>query len=116
MGIIEPMAGIFGRKNDEEYVELEHQEEQRAPSKVPLEIERIEIFDDSERVQEKLREGRILIVKVKGLKEKDVAELKRAVSRIKRTCMAVNGDLAAIGEDWLLITPASAKILKVAVE
>ncbi|MBI2579928.1 MAG: cell division protein SepF [Candidatus Aenigmarchaeota archaeon] len=109
------MVGLFGRK-DEDYIELEHQEEMRVPSKVPLEIERIEIFDDSERVQEKLREGRILIVKVRGLKEKDIGELKRAVSRIKRTCMAVNGDLAAIGEDWLLITPASARIHKAAAE
>ncbi|MDI6721785.1 MAG: cell division protein SepF [Candidatus Aenigmarchaeota archaeon] len=108
------VKGIFGKRSgdDEEYVELEHQKEERMESKIPLEIERIEIFDDSERIQDKLRTGRILIVKVKSLREKDVSELKRAINRIKRTCMAVNGDLAAIGDDWLIVTPSTAKVHK----
>jgi SepF-like predicted cell division protein (DUF552 family) len=102
---------LFGKKT-EDYLELEHVEEQKIASKIPLEVERIEIFDDSERIQEKLREGRILVVKIKGLKEKDVSELKRAVNRIKRTCAALNGDMAAIGDEWLLVTPSAAKIHK----
>ncbi|MBI2173537.1 MAG: cell division protein SepF [Candidatus Aenigmarchaeota archaeon] len=106
-------VGIFGRKgSDEEYMELEHREEEKVRARIPLEIERIEVFDDSERVQEKLRDGRILMIKIKGLKEKDIGELKRAVNKIKRTCMALNGDLAAIGDEWLLVTPPSAKIQK----
>jgi len=110
------MPGIFGRRDDQEYMELEHQEEEKISSRIPLEIERIEVLDDSDRVQEKLREGRILIVKIKGLKEKDMGELKRAVDRIKRTCTALNGDLAAIGDEWLLATPGSAKIHKAPAE
>ena len=105
------MSSIFGQK-EEDYLELEHQEEEKISSRIPLEIERIEVLDDSDRVQEKLREGRILMVKIKGLKEKDIGELKRAVNKIKRTCMALNGDLAAIGDEWLLVTPSSAKIQK----
>ncbi len=109
------MPGIFGKK-EEDYLELEHQEEEKISSRIPLEIERIEMLDDSDRVQEKLREGRILIVKIKGLKEKDIGELKRAIDRIKRTCTALNGDLAAIGDEWLLATPGGAKIHKAPVE
>ena|SRR3989344_254999 len=109
------MPSIFGKK-EEDYLELEHQEEEKISSRIPLEIERIEVLDDSDRVQEKLREGRILIVKIKGLKEKDLGELKRAVDRIKRTCTALNGDLAAIGDEWLLATPGGAKIHKAPAE
>ena len=37
-------------------------------------------------------------------------ELKRAVEKLRKTCLAINGDIAGMGEDWLIMTPPSAKV------
>ena len=47
---------------------------------------------------------------IRDLREKDVGELKRAVARIRKTCIAVNGDIAGVSNDWVIVTPEYAKI------
>ena len=47
---------------------------------------------------------------MKVVKEKDMVELKRAVSKIRKTCEAIDGDVAGFGEDWLVATPSFAGI------
>ncbi|MBI4014330.1 MAG: cell division protein SepF, partial [Candidatus Aenigmarchaeota archaeon] len=86
------------------------QDEERKDAKLTIQVEKLSSFADANRIQEKVRSGRILLVKIRELREKDVAELKRAVTRVRKTCLAVDGDIAGIGEDWLLVTPKTAKI------
>lgn len=100
--------GIFDKADD--YVELETEGERK--SKVPIEVERIAEYADSDRIQRKLREGSIMLVRVKELREKNVNELKRALERIKRTCEAVGGDVVGAGDDWIIVSPAIAKIVR----
>ena len=58
-----------------------------------------------------LREGfTVALLNVKLLKDKDVTELKRAVSTLKKTCNAINGDIAGFGDDWLVATPGFAQV------
>lgn len=100
--------GMFDKGED--YVELDPEEERK--SKVPVEVERIAEYADSDRIQRKLREGSIMLVRVKELREKNVNELKRALERIKRTCEAVGGDIVGAGDDWVIVSPAMAKIVR----
>jgi len=95
---------------EEPYVELETEDERKG--KVPIEVERITEYADSDRIQRKLREGSIMLVRVKELKDKNPNELKRAIERIKRTCDAVGGDIVGAGEDWIIVSPANAKIVR----
>ena len=37
-------------------------------------------------------------------------DLRRAISKLKKTVGAVNGDIAGFGDDWIAITPESASI------
>jgi len=105
------IKGIFDKfRGEEDYVELEPAAEEEEEKKIIVQVERIGDMADADRIQRKVREGNILLVKIKDLRDKDLEELKRAVERIKRTCMAINGDIAGIGEDWLLVCPASAKV------
>jgi SepF-like predicted cell division protein (DUF552 family) len=97
------------KKVPEEYLEL-GLEEEKPSEKLLIQVERMDSFADSERIQQRLRDGRILLVKVKDLKERDMNELKRAVAKVKKTCLALNGELAGLGEDWLLATTRRAKI------
>lgn len=106
-----PIKDIFDKfRGDDDYVELEPSQEEPEEKKIVVQVERIGDIADSDRIQRKVREGYILLVKIKDLRDKDMEELKRAVEKIKRTCLAVNGDIAGIGEDWLLVCPASAKV------
>ncbi|MBN1896186.1 MAG: cell division protein SepF [Candidatus Aenigmarchaeota archaeon] len=74
--------------------------------KMDIIIESVKEFGDTERVLKHVREGRIVLMKVKALKEKDLGELKRVVERFKRTILAQNGDIVGIEQDWLLLVPS----------
>ena len=102
---------LLGKKDDDKYVEMTP-EDVKTDERVTLQIDRIEAFSDSERVLNKLRAGDIVLVKIKHLRDKDDAEFKRAMQRIKKTCGTLNGKIGALGNDWVLLTPNYASIQK----
>ena len=105
--------GLFDKlktpSSQEEYLDIEHQEESVMQRSV-VEVERIENLADTERIQKKIRSGSIMLVKIKELRSRDMNELKRAIDRVKKTVTALNGDIAGVGEDWIVVTPGHAKI------
>ena len=105
---IKDIMGKFKGEGDE-YVEID-MEEQQENKKLLVEVERLDNYADSDRLQRKVREGNILLVKIKDLKAKDMEELKRSVEKLRKTCLAINGDIAGMGEEWLILTPAAAKV------
>ena len=50
------------------------------------------------------------MINIKALKEKDIVELKRAVTKLKKTCDAIEGDIAGFGEDYIVAVPYFAEI------
>lgn len=104
------------KKEQEEYVELDVEGQETSSEKLLIRVEKMENFSDSDRIQDKIRDGYLLLVKVRDLREKDVNELKRAVAKIKKTCLAHNGEVAGLGEDWLLVTTQNARIHREAAE
>ena len=105
---IKDIMGKFKGERDE-YVEID-MEERQENKKLLVEVERLDNYADSDRLQRKVREGNILLVKIKDLKAKDMEELKRSVEKLRKTCLAINGDIAGMGEEWLILTPAAAKV------
>jgi len=60
-----------------------------------------------------LREGyTIAVIDIKHLKNKDVIELKRVISKIKKTIEAMEGSIAGFGENTVIAVPPFAKIQK----
>lgn len=104
------MLNLFGKQEDEDYATLEQGEEERTDGRVLLHIERLSDFSDSDRIQQRLRDGHLMIVKIRDLRQKDAVELKRAVAKIRKTCLALNGDIAGLGDDWIIVTPPTARI------
>ena len=98
----------------QEYVEVNIADGLAATSrdlgKVSIVVEKLSEFSDTERVLKQVREGHIIFLKIKGLKEKDIGELKRAVERLKKTVMASNGEIIGIEQDWLILTPEHAAV------
>ena len=73
----------------------------------------IEDFSDIKPILDALREGyTISLVNIRPLKDKDLVELKRAINKLKKTCEAVEGDIAGFGDDWIALTPSFAKIFR----
>ncbi|MFH1445059.1 MAG: cell division protein SepF [Nanoarchaeota archaeon] len=73
--------------------------------KVGIKIEKLNDFSDTERILKHVREGKVIFLKIKTLKDKDMGELKRAVERLRKTVIAGNGDIAGVEQDWLILTP-----------
>ena len=73
----------------------------------------IEDFSDIKPILDALREGyTISLVNIRPLKDKDLVELKRAINKLKKTCEAVEGDIAGFGDDWIALTPSFAQIYR----
>ncbi len=119
------MANIFSRikekikapVNDypdefkEDYVEVGLENISSKKSKILIRPFVIEDFPDIKPALDALRDGyTIALVNIKPLKEKDLVELKRAINKLKKTCDAIEGDIAGFGEDWIVVTPNFAQI------
>ena len=98
-------------ETEEQYMEVNVMDsEDRKTGRVRITIEKLNDFKDTDSVLRALRKGNIVFLKIKGLKEKDMGELKRSVERLKKATIANNGDIAGIEQDWMIITPEFAAI------
>ena len=110
MGGREPEAISEG--GEKEYVELDTTAAE-ARGKVVVRPFVMENFQDIKNVVDALREGNtIAIVNIRPLKDKDIIELKRAISKLKKTADAVSGDIAGFGDDYIIATPSFAQIYR----
>ncbi|MEM5794620.1 MAG: cell division protein SepF [Candidatus Aenigmatarchaeota archaeon] len=99
------------KEEKEEFVELDTsllEEDKR----IKIKVENLTGFVDTEKVQQLLREGNVVFLKIKDLRNKDINELKRCVERLKKTCLAMNGDMVGVDEDFLIITPDFARVFR----
>ena len=94
------------------YVELgANPQKEEQQSKVIVRPFVIEEFEDIKEILDVLREGStIALVNIKPLKDKDLVELKRAISKLRKTCEAIDGDIAGFGEDYVMAVPYFARI------
>lgn len=105
---------IFNKGSEEDYVEIDlNSQETSGENKVVVKPFVLRQFEDINEVLSSLREGyTIAVIDIKPLKTKDVVELKRAVSKIKKTVEAMEGSIAGFGETTIIATPQFAQIDK----
>lgn len=94
---------------EDDFVELDA-EMSESEEKVVIRAETLTEFSDVEKVQEHLRNNHIVWVNIQPLKNKEMADLKRAVKRLKKTVSSVDGDLAGVDEEWIVACPDYATI------
>jgi len=98
-------------EESDNYVELGTPSASEDKSRVVVRPFVMEDFEDIKEILDCLREGStIALVNIKPLKEKDLVELKRAISKLRKTCEAIEGDIAGFGEDYVVAVPYFARI------
>lgn len=112
--VLEKMLGKFKASkagNSEEFIEID-EKSTKEEGKVGVRIETLRGFTDTERIQGMVREGNVVFLRIKDLRGKDMGELKRSVEKLKKTCSAMNGDIAGVDEDFLILTPKFARVYR----
>ncbi len=95
------------------YVELGSESHIDTKSKLTVRPFVIEEFEHIKPILDSLREGHtIALINIKPLKDKDLVELKRAINKLKKTCDAIEGDIAGFGENWIAAVPSFAYIYR----
>lgn len=96
----------------EDYLEIDLGHEKKE-KKIMVKLFALKQYEDVNQVLNSLREGyTIAIIDIKTLKQKDPIELKRAISKVKKTIEALNGNINGFGENIVIATPSFAKIEK----
>ncbi len=102
---------LYPEELNDDYVEIDTAVDKGAKAKIVVRPFIIEDFSDIKPTLDSLREGyTIALVNIKPIKDKDLVELKRVVNKLKKTCDAIEGDIAGFGDDWIVVTPSFAQV------
>lgn len=96
-----------------DYLEIDVESKEDKEKKVQVRLFVMRSYDDVTAILDSLREGyTIAVIDIKTLRQKDPIELKRAISKIKKTAEALEGSIAGFGENNVIVTPSFAQISK----
>ncbi|MBU2099888.1 cell division protein SepF [Candidatus Micrarchaeota archaeon] len=68
--------------------------------------------EDTAMVSDELRKGNIILLNIGDLSKRNAIKLRELVSSIKNTVEEINGDIARISNERILVTPSKVKIIK----
>ncbi|MEM7819618.1 MAG: cell division protein SepF [Candidatus Aenigmatarchaeota archaeon] len=77
---------------------------------IKIMIEKITGIPDSDNIIKNVKNGNIVIARIKELKDTNTDELKQIISKIKTIVTGIDGDIAGVGDEWLIVTPKTARI------
>jgi len=102
-------------ESEQGYVELGTESGIESGAKLMVRPFVIEEFEQIKPILDALRErnpATIALINIKPLKDKDLVELKRAINKLKKTCDALDGDIAGFGDNWIAAVPKGAYIYR----
>jgi len=67
---------------------------------------------DADAVIREVKQGNLVLVNIADLNKRNKAKLKELLSRIKAEVRAIDGDMAGISAERVLVTPSKVKIIK----
>lgn len=115
-GLGEALGKVFGRGKKESESSTVAQGEKSAaapfaaPEKVYLKALPLRDLEDVEMIKQEVKLGNVLILKVSPLARKSIDDVKTAVSQLMDFTQSVGGDIARLGEERVVITPAFIRI------
>ncbi len=105
---------MFGKSSSsDEYIELDLNQKAERKERIKIRPFTLKKYDDINDILTALREGyTIAFIDIRPLKSKDIIELKRAVSKIKKTVDAMEGTIAGFGDHALIAAPEFAEVYR----
>jgi hypothetical protein len=67
---------------------------------------------DAEAIVREVKQGNLVLANIADLNKRNKAKLKELLGRIKSEVRAIDGDMAGISAERVLVTPAKVKIIK----
>jgi SepF-like predicted cell division protein (DUF552 family) len=101
-----PRLGILRRPGKEE----KKSEGKSNPRKTYLKAMPLRDLLDLDSIKTEVREGNILILRITPLANKSIDDVKRAVNELCEFAETVGGDIARLGEERVVVCPASVRI------
>jgi hypothetical protein len=82
--------------------------------KQPTYVKSITLRDltDIEEVKHDVKKHNVVIIRVTPLAQKSIDELKKAVEELYKFAQSIEGDIARLGEERIVITPPGVKVWK----
>jgi len=112
----EALGKVFGRSRKPEGSAAEGKETKpivpaaAVPEKVYLKALPLRDLEDVEMIKQEVKSGNVLILKVSPLAKKSIDDVKTAVGQLMEFTQSVGGDIARLGEERVVITPAFIRI------
>lgn len=94
----------------EEYVDMDTNE--KPVEQVKILVDKLEGFSSCDNIIKSVRAGHIVVAKIKDLKENNMDELKQSISKLSNFAKSVDGDIAGVGDDWIILTPRVACVVR----
>jgi len=79
-------------------------------SKIYLKAMPLRSLSDLETIKREVKSGNILIIKVSPLANKSIEDIKKAVNELCKFVKTVDGDIARLGEERIVVTPSGVRI------
>jgi len=67
---------------------------------------------DCQSVLKEAKEGNLVLLNIEGLAKRNAVKLKELVTIIRSGVQSIDGDIARISQDKVLVTPSKVKIVK----
>lgn len=106
---------FFGEKKSGEvsgYIDLEKYVEKtgaRIPAKMHVRVGEIQRYEDLKNFTDYVYGGNVLLLDFSPIAEEEVI-LKRVTSELKKMVEEVNGDIAGIGNNLMIVSPSDVKV------
>jgi len=84
---------------------IEFHEEESEVQKLMVRIENLTELSDVERLAALVKQGNILVIKIRDLQKKDLGQFQLTVQKLKRICTQWNWDIVGTEDGYLVVTP-----------
>lgn len=83
-------------------------------NKQPTYVKSITLRDltDLDEVKRDVKKHNVVIIRVTPLAQKSIDELKKAVEELYKFAQSIEGDIARLGEERIVLTPPGVKVWK----
>lgn len=114
MGIVGKILGDKKSGDVDGYIDLEKYVESSGgdvsiPAKMHVRVGEIQRYEDLKEFTDYVYGGNVLILDFSHIAEEEVI-LKRITNDLKKLCKEINGDIAGIGNNLMIIAPTDVKV------